>query len=190
MREFFYFFQVKHYEIMYGTMMCWKSADGGKAMLVMVHLFPSPTATAIAPAHDVKRWKQNGPYPNDLPTGQEKKKPKLPSTEKTQVGVVSPSPARVKYLVGVDSKKIGCMRNIRNVPLKTHADKFRDRDLLKGKNMLIFLFEVRVICTRQRMEIELGAVESRAVMRGVDLSSLTLLEVRLDATKKARESSA
>ncbi|CAL8136671.1 unnamed protein product [Prunus armeniaca] len=32
-------------EIMYGTMMCWKSADSEKAMLVMVYLFPSPTAT-------------------------------------------------------------------------------------------------------------------------------------------------
>ncbi|CAL9012626.1 unnamed protein product [Prunus brigantina] len=30
---------------MYGTMMCWKSADNGKAILVMVYLFPSPTAT-------------------------------------------------------------------------------------------------------------------------------------------------
>ncbi|CAL2248043.1 unnamed protein product [Prunus armeniaca] len=39
-------------EIMYGTMMCWKSADSGKAMLVMVYLFPSPNATRMTFARD------------------------------------------------------------------------------------------------------------------------------------------
>lgn len=67
-----------------------------------------------------------------------RKKPKLSSTEKTQVGVVSLSSARVKYLIGADRKKIGCMRNIRDVPLKPPADKFGDRDLLH---------EVRVVYT-------------------------------------------
>ena len=46
-----------------------------------------------------------------------RKKPRLPSAEKTQVGAIPASSARVKHLVGADSKKIGGMRNIRMFPL-------------------------------------------------------------------------
>ncbi|CAL8076072.1 unnamed protein product [Prunus armeniaca] len=48
----------------------------------------------------------------------------------TQVGAIPASSARVKYLVGVDSKKIGGMRNIRDVPLEPLADEFGDHDIL------------------------------------------------------------
>ncbi|CAL2268364.1 unnamed protein product [Prunus armeniaca] len=58
------------------------------------------------------------------------KKPKLPSAEKTQVVAIPASSAMVKHLVGADSKKIGGMCNIRDVPLKPLADEFRDHDLL------------------------------------------------------------
>ncbi|CAL2270890.1 unnamed protein product [Prunus armeniaca] len=59
------------------------------------------------------------------------KKPKLPSAEKTQVGAIPTSSVTVKHLVGVYSKKIGGMRNIREVPLKPLADEFGDHDLLR-----------------------------------------------------------
>ncbi|CAL2277269.1 unnamed protein product [Prunus armeniaca] len=59
-----------------------------------------------------------------------KKQPKLPSTEKTQVGIVPLSSTRVKHLVCADSKKIGCTRNPQDVPLNPPADKLGDRDLL------------------------------------------------------------
>ncbi|KAI5343179.1 hypothetical protein L3X38_011055 [Prunus dulcis] len=59
-----------------------------------------------------------------------RKKPNLPSTEKTQVGAILASSAMVKHLVGADSKKIGSMHNIRDVPLKALAGEFGDRDLL------------------------------------------------------------
>ena len=60
-----------------------------------------------------------------------RKKPRFPSAEKTQVGAIPASSARVKHLVGADSKKIGGMRNIRDVPLKPLADEFGDSDLLR-----------------------------------------------------------
>ncbi|KAI5313611.1 hypothetical protein L3X38_042787 [Prunus dulcis] len=60
-----------------------------------------------------------------------RKKPSIPFVEKSQVGAVPPLSARVKHLVGADSKQIGDMRNIRDVPLKLFADKLRDRDLLR-----------------------------------------------------------
>ncbi|CAL9021003.1 unnamed protein product [Prunus brigantina] len=52
-----------------------------------------------------------------------KKQSKLPSTEKTQVGVVPLSSAGIKHLVYAHSKKIGYTRNPRDVPLNPHADK-------------------------------------------------------------------
>ena len=59
-----------------------------------------------------------------------RKKPRILSVEKIQVGDVPPSSARVKHLVGADSKQIGDMRNIWDVPPKPPADKLGDRDLL------------------------------------------------------------
>ncbi|CAL9018083.1 unnamed protein product [Prunus brigantina] len=60
------------------------------------------------------------------------------------------------------------MRNIWDVPLKPPADKLGNHDLLRevvsplsrGKEMLIFLYEVRVAYTSQGMEIELGVTFS------------------------------
>ena len=59
-----------------------------------------------------------------------RKKPRLPFAEKTQVGAIPVSSARVKHLVGADSKKTGGVRNIRDVPLKPLVDEFGDCDLL------------------------------------------------------------
>ncbi|XP_034229461.1 heat shock protein 83-like [Prunus dulcis] len=59
-----------------------------------------------------------------------RKKPRIPSVEKSQVEAIPPSSTRVKHLVGADSNQIGDMRNIRDVPLKLPADKLGDRDLL------------------------------------------------------------
>ncbi|CAL8169024.1 unnamed protein product [Prunus armeniaca] len=148
-----------------------------------------------------------------------RKKPKLPSAEKIQVGVVvTPQPLDlqnlgVKHLVGADSKKIGGMRNIRDAPLKPLADELGDHDLLR-----------EVVCARSSSPVERQrdadvpprssgrlhqsksggrcgrsahssnrhdpTVESRAVKRGVDSTSQIPLEVRLAKARKARESSA
>ncbi|KAI5345388.1 hypothetical protein L3X38_013265 [Prunus dulcis] len=59
-----------------------------------------------------------------------RKKPRILSVEKSQVGDVPQSSARVKHLVGADSKQIGDMSNIWDVPLKPPTDKLGDRDLL------------------------------------------------------------
>ncbi|CAL8094058.1 unnamed protein product [Prunus armeniaca] len=184
----------------------------------------------LPPAEDVERWKQNGPNPDDLkaevrsPRTQAtssrarnvsplRKKPKLPSAEKIQVGVVPASYARVKHLVGAYSRKIGGMRNIRDAPLKPLADELGDHDLLR-----------KVVRARSSSPVErqrdadvpprsLGhlhqsksggrcgksahlsnchdlTVESRAIKREVDSTSQIPLEVRLAEARKARESSA
>ena len=53
-----------------------------------------------------------------------RKKPRIPSAEKTQVGAVPLSSVRFKHLVGVDSKKISGMRKIRDVPVNPPANNF------------------------------------------------------------------
>ncbi|CAL2247869.1 unnamed protein product [Prunus armeniaca] len=171
----------------------------------------------LPPAEDVERWKQNGPDPDDLkaevksPRTQAtssrarnvsplRKKPKLPSAEKIQVGVVPASSARVKHLVGADSKKIGGLRNIKDAPLKPLADELGEHDLLRKVVRAQFSSPVE----RQRDADSGGrcgrsahssnrhdpTVESRAVKRGVDSTSQIPLEVRLAEARKARESSA
>ncbi|CAL8162666.1 unnamed protein product [Prunus armeniaca] len=124
-----------------------------------------------------------------------RKKTRIPSAEKTQVGVVPLSSARVKHLVGADNKKIGSMRNIRDVPLKPCSVKWFAHELvylLRGQEMLIFLSEDG---DRTRRSAHLPyhhdpAVESQVVKLGVDSASLTSLEVRMVANKRTRESSA
>ncbi|CAL8115589.1 unnamed protein product [Prunus armeniaca] len=142
-----------------------------------------------------------------------RKKPKLPSAEKIQVGVVPASSARVKHLVGADSKKIGGMRHIRDAPLKPLADELGGHDLLR-----------EVVRERSGSPVERQrdadvpprssgrlhqsksggrcgrsahpsnrhdpTVESRAIKHGVDSTSQIPLEVRLAEARKARESSA
>ncbi|CAL2271150.1 unnamed protein product [Prunus armeniaca] len=140
-----------------------------------------------------------------------RKKPKLPSAEKIPVGVVPASSARVKHLVGADSKKIGSMRNIRDASLKPFADELGDHDLLR-----------EVACAQSSSPVERQrdadvpsrssgrlhqsksggrcgrsahlsnrhdpTVESQAVKCGVDSTSQIPLEVRLAEATKARES--
>ncbi|CAL2271554.1 unnamed protein product [Prunus armeniaca] len=142
-----------------------------------------------------------------------RKKPKLPSAEKIQVGVVHASSARVKHLVGADSKKIGGMCHIRDAPLKPLADELGGHDLLR-----------EVVRARSSSPVERQrdadvpprssgrlhqsksggrcgrfahpsnrhdpTVESRAIKHGVDSTSQIPLEVRLAEARKARESSA
>ncbi|CAL2265692.1 unnamed protein product [Prunus armeniaca] len=118
-----------------------------------------------------------------------RKKTRIPFAEKTQVGVVPLSSARVKHLVGADNKKIGCMRNIRDVPLKPCSVKWFAHELvhlLRGKEMLIFLSERFAHLPYHHDPV----VESRVVKLGVDSTSLTSLEVRMAVNKKTRESSA
>ncbi|CAL2239634.1 unnamed protein product [Prunus armeniaca] len=176
---------------------------------IEMHWQPQETAAK----QDVERWKQNGLDSDDLPARREsvlpdppkkgRKKPRIPSAEKTQVGVVPSSSARVKHLVGADNKKIGGIRNIRDAPLKllqisldtvicsvkwfTH-ELFH---LLRGKEMLIFLSEDE---GRTERSTHLPnhhdlAVESRAVKHRVDLVLLTPLDVMLATAKKGRKSS-
>ncbi|CAL8115517.1 unnamed protein product [Prunus armeniaca] len=53
----------------------------------------------------------------------------VPSTKKTQVGTAPLSPDRIKHLVSPDSKKIGGMRNIQDILLKSSTDKLRNCNL-------------------------------------------------------------
>ncbi|CAL2229887.1 unnamed protein product [Prunus armeniaca] len=151
-------------------------------------------------AEDVERWKKNNPDPDNLSARQEecpdeppskrkadtknvsplKKKPKLPFAEKTQVGVVPASSAMVKHLVGAYRKKIGGMRNIRDVPLKPLADEFGDRDLLR-----------KVVRARSSSPVERqrDADAPLRIKHGVDSLSPIPLEVRLAEASKAKESS-
>ncbi|CAL2257356.1 unnamed protein product [Prunus armeniaca] len=72
-REFFYFFEVRHFEryaqvrvyktklfdgLMLGMTTCWKSADGGRATLVTAHLFPPPIAMVLS---DISKQLELGP---------------------------------------------------------------------------------------------------------------------------------
>ncbi|CAL8988317.1 unnamed protein product, partial [Prunus brigantina] len=61
-----------------------------------------------------------------------RKTQRFPSAEKTQVGSVSSSSARVKHLVGADGRKVGGTCSARDVLLKPYADKLENHDLLHG----------------------------------------------------------
>ncbi|XP_021829929.1 uncharacterized protein LOC110770152 [Prunus avium] len=154
-------------------------------------------------------------HPNCLliMSSEDGRKSKLPSAEKTRVGATLASSARVKHLVGVDSKKKGGMHNIKDVPLKPLADECGDRDLLREivrarssspvKRQRDA--DVHIRSSGRLSQSKSGgrsgrsahppnhhdpAVESRAVKRGVDSSPPIPLEVRLAEAKKAKESSA
>ncbi|CAL8125430.1 unnamed protein product [Prunus armeniaca] len=95
-----------------------------------------------------------------------RKKPKTPSAEKTQVGYVPSSSAKVKHLVGADSRKVSGTRSARDVLLKPSADKFENHDLLcriararsispaERKRDAYILLRSSVVFLSQRMEIE------------------------------------
>ncbi|CAL9013897.1 unnamed protein product [Prunus brigantina] len=117
-----------------------------------------------------------------------RKKPKVPSAEKIPVGVVPASSARVKHLVGADSKKIGGMRNIRDIPLRPLADELGDHDLLRE----VVRARSSSPVERQRDADALPQSSGRLHQSksGVDSTSQIPLEVRLAEARKARESSA
>ncbi|KAL6293446.1 hypothetical protein ACE6H2_001588 [Prunus campanulata] len=60
-----------------------------------------------------------------------RKKLMLPYTEKIQVGAVPSSSARVKHPTSADNRKVGGMRNARDVLLKPPTDKLGNSDLLR-----------------------------------------------------------
>ncbi|CAL8167146.1 unnamed protein product [Prunus armeniaca] len=99
-----------------------------------------------------------------------RKKPRIPYAEKTQVRAISSSYARVKHLVGADSRKVGGMRGVWGALPEPHADKLENHDSLPG------------IARALSRSAEL-------VKRGVDSASLTSLKVRMAVAKKTREPS-
>lgn len=54
---------------------------------------------------------------------------KISSAKKTQAGAALLSTASVKHIVDADSKKIGGMRNIQDIPLKSPIDKLKTCNL-------------------------------------------------------------
>ncbi|CAL2269928.1 unnamed protein product [Prunus armeniaca] len=90
----------------------------------------------LPPAQDVERWKHNGPNLDDLLLAKDasplRKKPRIPYAEKTQVRAISSSYARVKHLVGADSRKVGGMRGVWGALPEPHADKLENHDSLPG----------------------------------------------------------
>ncbi|CAL2257686.1 unnamed protein product [Prunus armeniaca] len=111
-----------------------------------------------------------------------RKKPRIPSAEKTQVRAVSSSSTRVKHLVCVDSRNVGGMRTVRGALPESHVDKLENHDLLPGIAHALS----RSADGKSAHDL---AVESRAFKLGGDSASLTSLEVRMEAAKKTRESS-
>ncbi|CAL2239112.1 unnamed protein product [Prunus armeniaca] len=142
----------------------------------------------LPPAEDaeVKSPRTQATSPRARNVSPLRKKPKLHSVEKIQVGVVPASSVRVKHLVGADNKKIGGMRNIRGAPLKPLADELGDHDLLREVS------KSGGRCGRSTHSSNRHdpTVESRAVKCGVDSTLQIPLEVRLAEARKARESSA
>ncbi|CAL2229328.1 unnamed protein product [Prunus armeniaca] len=126
-----------------------------------------------------------------------RKKPMIPSAEKTQVRAAPLLSARFKHLVGADNKKIGSTRNIWDVSLKPPTDKLGDRDLLCEVVLLCSLAErqgdPRDEDRTGRLADPLNhrdlVVKSRAVKRGVVSLLLTPLEVRMAVAKNTGESS-
>ncbi|CAL8114443.1 unnamed protein product [Prunus armeniaca] len=136
-----------------------------------------------------------------------RKKPRLPSAEKAQVGSTPSSSARVKHLVGADSTKVGGMRGARGVLPEPPTDTLENHDMLRETA------RVRPSSAEHQRDVDIPprsssrlhrskdgdrsgrsaydpAVEPWAVKRGVDSVSLTPLEMKLVEAKKMRESSA
>ncbi|CAL8154981.1 unnamed protein product [Prunus armeniaca] len=136
-----------------------------------------------------------------------RKKPRLPSAEKAQVGSAPSSSARVKHLVGADSTKVGGMRGARGVLPEPPADTLENHDMLRETA------RARPSSAERQRDVDIPprsssrlhrskdgdrsgrsaydpAVEPWAVKRGVDSVSLTPLEMKLAEAKKMRESSA
>ncbi|XP_016650509.1 PREDICTED: probable E3 ubiquitin-protein ligase HERC2 [Prunus mume] len=134
-----------------------------------------------------------------------RKKPRFPSTVKTQVGSAPSSSVRVKCLAGADNKKVGGMRGVWGVLPKPPTDKLENHDLLRevacAQSSSAEHQRDADIPPRSSSHLHQSKdgdqsgrsaydpnVESRAVKRGVDSVSLTPLEVRLVEAKNMRKS--
>ncbi|KAL6289075.1 hypothetical protein ACE6H2_006585 [Prunus campanulata] len=121
-----------------------------------------------------------------------RKKPRLPSAEKTQArsapsssakvektqaGSVPSSSAKVKHLVSADSRKVGENHDLLREVVRARSrstERQRDADIPR----------------RSSSRPHQSKVETRATKRGVDSTSLTSLQARLAEAKKMKESSA
>ncbi|CAL8163990.1 unnamed protein product [Prunus armeniaca] len=136
-----------------------------------------------------------------------RKKPRLHSAKKTQVGSAPLSSARVKHLVGTDSTKVGGMRGARGVLPEPLADTLENHDVLpeaaRARPRSAERQRDADIPPRNSSHLHRSkdgdrsgksahdpAVESWAVKCGVDSVSLNPLEMRLAKAKRMRESSA
>ncbi|BBG93495.1 hypothetical protein Prudu_001524, partial [Prunus dulcis] len=126
-------------------------SDGGKATSLTAHLFPSPIAmqaigakvhralniplrfrVALAVEKAAAKSSRGEATSSHAKDGSpSRKKPRLPSAEKTQVGSAPSSSARVKHLVGADSTKVGGMRSIRGVLPEPPADTLENHDMFR-----------------------------------------------------------
>ncbi|BBG93957.1 Protein kinase family protein with leucine-rich repeat domain, partial [Prunus dulcis] len=123
-----------------------------------------------------------------------RKKPRLPFAEKTQVGSVPSSSARVKHLVGADNTKVGGMCGTWGVLSEPHADTLENHDMLREAA------RVRPSSAECQRDADIPPRSSSRLYRskdgdrsgrsGHDPALLTHLEMRLAEAKKMRESSA
>lgn len=135
----------------------------------------------------------------------------VPSTENMQVGTAPSSFAKVKHLVRADSKKISGMGNVRDTPLKYPTDNLRNcnlpckeirsqtSSLIERQRDIDIPPQISSHLYRKRDKDRTGrttlppnlcdlVVELRAVKHEANSVSLTLLEARMTAAKKAKES--
>ncbi|CAL2271736.1 unnamed protein product [Prunus armeniaca] len=107
-----------------------------------------------------------------------RKKPKLLSAEKTQIA------RRLAVWATLGMFPLSLLLMSLEIMICSVKKSMHDLvHLLRGKEMQIFLSEVQVVCTSQRVEVDLR------IKRGVDSSLPIPLEVRLAEARKARESS-
>ncbi|CAL8161405.1 unnamed protein product [Prunus armeniaca] len=101
----------------------------------------------------------------------------------------------VKHLVGVNNKKIGGMRNIRGILLKSPVDMLKTCDMLYKEicsrpNSHAKKQRAAEIPHRSSTRIDRNPfVEPRAIKHGTDSASLTLLEARMITAKNVKRSS-
>ncbi|CAL8130886.1 unnamed protein product [Prunus armeniaca] len=131
----------------------------------------------LPPTQDVERWKHNVLDFDDLLAEHEECSAQPPRRGRLKSSLQEMElwlrgRRMLSTFVGINNKKVGGMQNTQNVPLKPTADKLRSRDLLRevvcllrGKEMLIFLSVVQVVCTSERMEIKLGGLLIRPSIR-------------------------
>ncbi|CAL2239888.1 unnamed protein product [Prunus armeniaca] len=135
------------------------------------------------------------------------------SAEKTKYGTSSSSSARVKHLLGVNSKKVGGIKNIQDILLKSSAKKLKLFNLLykdvysrpgsstEKQRAVDFTHRSSSHLHQSRDEDRIGktaplsskcapSVELREVKHRADPTSLTHFKARMVMAKKAKELSA